>query len=129
MKWQKEAICDVVVRFKIVYYIISSRNVSFCAKPRDWRPKCSWGRQLGEAQKELLLLSKRWKYLLYENNLKLDSQKNCSKNWTWKYSYELRNRNRIYICKTTARNRNYFSGVPNLMTIDVFRGNAWLLKD
>jgi hypothetical protein len=39
----------------IVYYIIS-RSVSFCAKPRDWRPKRSWGRQLGEAQKELLLI-------------------------------------------------------------------------
>jgi hypothetical protein len=40
---------------RIVDYIIKSRSESFCAKPRDWRPRRSRGCQLGEAQKHLLL--------------------------------------------------------------------------
>jgi hypothetical protein len=40
---------------KIVDYVIRSRSESFCAAPRDWRPRQSRGRQLGEAQEDLLL--------------------------------------------------------------------------
>jgi hypothetical protein len=42
---------------KIVDYVIRSRSESFCAAPRDWRPRQSRGRQLGEAQEDLLLLT------------------------------------------------------------------------
>jgi hypothetical protein len=42
-------------RMKIVDYITKSRSESFCAKHRDWRPTRSRDRQLGEAQKDLLL--------------------------------------------------------------------------
>jgi hypothetical protein len=38
----------------MVDYIIKSRSESFCEKPRDWKPRRSRARQLGEAQKDLL---------------------------------------------------------------------------
>jgi hypothetical protein len=40
---------------KVVDYIMKSRSESFCAEPRNWRPRRSWGRQLGEAQNDLVL--------------------------------------------------------------------------